>query len=222
MRGIRQFVTLLSGLALVAGLASAQLGLGLGRKKDSRDNQIKNAEKAARQYDKLKEFSENLYANDADFREDVEKAFEQVQQQHSQEAFDNNIQPPARPVVVHDGDRLRLQTGLYDNKLVADYVNRIGQQLVPEDSEKLFAFRLVAHPVPFANTLSTGTIYVSTGLVSMLDNEAQLAYVLAHEMAHVYLDHWKLKSMLSVGEEEFNKKQEKKRRMIGLVGGMAA
>src|SRR5579864_1218538 len=199
MRGIRQFVTLLSGLALVAGLASAQLGLGLGKKKESREDQTKKAEREAKQYDKLKEFSENLYANDSDFREDVEKAFDQVQQEHSQEAFDNNIQPPARPVVVHDGDRLRLQTGLYDNKLVADYVNRIGQQLVPEDSEKLFAFRLVAHPVPFANTLSTGTIYVSTGLISMLDNEAQLAYVLAHEMAHVYLDHWKLKSMLSVG-----------------------
>ena len=223
MRGIRQLLTIAIGLALAAGLASAQFGLG--KKKDeakSRDDQVKRAEKAARTYDKLKEFSQNLYDTDPDFREDVEKRYDQIQQEHSQEAFENNIAPPARPTVVHDGDRLRLQTGLYDNKIVADYVNRVGQQLVPEDSDKLFAFRLVAHPVPFANTLSTGTIYISTGLVSMLDNEAQLAYVLGHEMAHVYKDHWKLKSMMELGEEEFNKKQEKKRRLIGLGVGLAA
>ena len=204
-----------------AGLASAQFGLGK-KNEAKREEQVKKAEKASRQYDKLKEFSENLYANDPDFREDVEKHYDEIQQEHSQEAFANNIAPPARPTVVHDGDRLRLQTGLYDNKLVSDYVNRVGQQLVPEDSDHLFAFRLVAHPVPFANTLSTGTIYISTGLISMLDNEAQLAYVLSHEMAHVYKDHWKLKSMMSVGEEEFNKKQERKRRFIGLGMGLAA
>ena len=108
---------------------------------------------------------------------------------------------------MHDGDRLRLQTGLYDNKLVADYINRVGQRLVPADSDRLFAFRLVMDPIPFAETLSTGTIYISTGLVSLLDNEAQLAYVLAHEMAHVQLDHWRLKSMLRFGEDEFDKKE---------------
>ena len=101
---------------------------------------------------------------------------------------------------------------------------------MPADSDKLFAFRLVAYPIPFAETLSTGTIYISTGLISLLDNEAQLAYVLAHEMAHVQLDHWKLKSMLTLGEEEFNKKEATKRKLIGVglgalggvVGGKAA
>lgn len=211
------------GLSLAASLAPAQLPFG--KKKDDaekRADQVKKAEKAERQYDQLKEFSENLYANDPDFRETVDKHYDEIQQQQSQEAFENNTAPPARPTVVNDGDRLRLQTGLYDNKLVADYVNRIGQQLVPEDSEKLFAFRLMAHPVPFAYTLSTGTIYISTGLVSMLDNEAQLAYVLGHEMAHVYKDHWKLKSELEVGEEEYNKKQETKRRIIGVAGAVLA
>src|SRR6185503_4036188 len=107
--------------------------------------------------------------------------------------------PPARPTVVHDGDRLRLHTGLYDNKLFGDYINRVGQKVVPAGSDKLFAFRLVADPTPLAYTLSTGTIYISTGLVSLLDNEAQLAYVLAHEMAHVQLDHCRQKVMLDCG-----------------------
>src|SRR5262245_51955991 len=192
---IRFTLTALAVMALAAGSAEAQLGLGkiTGKDKEKREEQTKKAEKAARTYDKIKEFSLDLYEKDSDFREEVEKHFDQIQQHHSAEAFSNNIATPARPTVVHDGDRLRLQTGLYDNKLVQDYINRVGQRLVPPDSDKLFAFRLVAYPIPFADTLSTGTIYVSTGLVSLLDNEAQLAYVLAHEMAHVQLDHWKLK-----------------------------
>jgi predicted Zn-dependent protease len=217
------FVKVVPGLLLAVSLAYGQFGLG--KKKDeakTRQDEVAKAEKAEATYDKLKQFSLDLYANDPDFREAVDRHFDLVQQDHSQEAFDNNVMPPARPTVVNDGDRLRLQTGLYDNKLVADYVNRVGQQLVPEDSEKLFAFRLVAHPVPFAETLSTGTIYISTGLVSLLDNEAQLAYVLGHEMAHVYLDHWKLKSMLEMGQEEYDKKQEKKRQLIGLGVGLVS
>ncbi len=136
--------------------------------------------------------------------------------------YNYNAAPPARPTVVHDGDRLRLQTGLYDNKLVSDYINRVGQRLVPTDSDRLFAFRLVAHPIPFAETLSTGTIYISTGLVSLLDNEAQLAYVLAHEMGHVQLDHWRLKSSLLLAQEEFAVKDGKRRALWGAVLGAAA
>ena len=203
--------------------ASAQVripGISKGKDKEDdaklREKEKAKAEKDARRYDRLKTFSVNLYQTDPDFREVVDEDFDDVQRRHSVQAFEKNVAPPARPTIVHDGDRLRLQTGLYDNKLVADYINRVGQRLVPADSEKLFAFRLVAHPIPFAETLSTGTIYVSTGLVSLLDNEAQLAYVLAHEMAHVQLDHWKLKSMLKVGQEEFNAKEANKRRMVGL------
>lgn len=180
-----------------------------------REKEKAKAEKDARRYDKLKTFSLSQYQTDPDFRDDVDDDFDNVQREHSVQAFDKNVAPPARPTVVHDGDRLRLQTGLYDNKMVADYFNRVGQRLVPADSDKLFAFRLVAHPIPFAETLSTGTIYVSTGLVSLLDNEAQLAYVLAHEMAHVQLDHWKLKSILKLGEDDFIKKEATKRKAVG-------
>ena len=143
MYRIRFGTTLLAGFFLCT-----QLGLSKDKKDEAKvkEEQAKKTEKAARTYDKLKEFSETLYANDLDFREDVDKHYDQVQQEHSKEAFDNNIAPPARPTTVHDGDRLRLQTGLYDNKLVADYVNRIGQQLVPEDAEKLFAFSVTVSP----------------------------------------------------------------------------
>lgn len=214
-------------LATVFSVATpAQIpGLGRGKEKDDaklRESQKAKAEKEAKRYDKLKAFSLNLYQTDAEFREDVDADYDNVEREHSDEAYRRNIAPPARPTVVHDGDRLRLQSGLYDNKMVADYVNHVGQQLVPPDSDKLFAFRLVAEPTPFAYTLSTGTIYISTGLISLLDNEAQLAFVLAHEMAHVQLDHWRLKSILKFGEEEYNKKEANRRKLIGAGLGALA
>ena len=204
---------------LAAAAAQAQTNRATNKPDDARQRERARAEREARRYEKLKAFALNLYQTDLDFRDEVDDDFVRVQREHSITAFENNVAPPARPTVVHDGDRLRLQRGLYDNKLVADYINRVGQRLVPADSDKLFAFRLVAYPAPLAETLSTGTIYISTGLVSLLDNEAQLAYVLAHEMAHVQLDHWRLKSMLFVAEDDFNKKEGTKRRLIGLGVG---
>lgn len=212
-------------VSIVVGVVApaAQDAHAQDRKDDAklREREKAKAERDARRYDKLRAFGLNLYATDPDFRDDVDEHYDNVQRGHSADAFDMNVAPPARPSVVHDGDRLRLHTGLYDNKLVADYINRVGQRLVPQDSGRLFAFRLVADPRPIAYTLSTGTIYISTGLVSLLDNEAQLAYVLAHEMAHVQLDHWKLKSMLLLAEDDFNKKEGTKRRLIGLGIGAA-
>jgi hypothetical protein len=218
-------VILVLGAATVAPAQIPRIpGISKGKEDDAkvREREKQRADRDARAYDKLKTFATNLYQTDLDFRDEVDEAFDEVQRQHSLQAFEKNVAQPARPTVVHDGDRLRLQTGLYDNKLVADYINRVGQRLVPADSEKLFAFRLVAHPIPFAETLSTGTIYISTGLVSLLDNEAQLAYVLAHEMAHAHLDHWKLKSMLNAGEDEFLKKEARTRRILGITLGAAA
>ena len=58
-------------------------------------------------------------------------------------------------------------------------------------------------------------------MIALLDNEAQLVYVLAHELAHVYKDHWRMKMMVSLGEEEYNKKQERKRLMWASVMALA-
>jgi predicted Zn-dependent protease len=95
----------------------------------------------------------------------------------------------------------------------------VGQRLVPADSEKLFAFKVTKDPVPYAYTLSTGTVYISTGLISLTDNEAQLAYILSHELAHVYKDHWKTKVMGAEAQDEYNKKQVKKRALWGGIIG---
>ncbi|MCP4123545.1 MAG: M48 family metalloprotease [Bacteroidetes bacterium] len=43
--------------------------------------------------------------------------------------------------------------------------------------------------VPNAACIGEGTIYFNIGLIRYLENESQVAFVMAHELAHLYLDH---------------------------------
>ena len=196
------------------------------RASQSNDAKLKEqrarTERDVRRYEKLKAFAQNLYQTDPDFRDEVDAHYDEVQRQHSLEAFNYNAAEPARPTVVHDGDRLRLRTASTTTSSSPTTSTASASVSLPVDSERLFAFRLLANPIPSAYTLSTGTIYISTGLVSLLDNEAQLAYVLAHEMGHVQFDHWKLKSTLALAQEEFAAKDGRRRAMWGAVLGAAA
>jgi len=98
---------------------------------------------------------------------------------------------------------------LYDNPILQEFVNSLGQSLVPADSPNLYSFKLILNPVPRAESLTTGTVYVSTGLISMLDNEAQLAYVLGHEIAHVEKMHRFQKIRNSILEKALIAEKEK-------------
>lgn len=184
------------------------------------EKEKKADQKNADNYETVKEFAQNKYKTDPTFRDQVDSIFENTMREHSLEALRVNISGRSSLVSVHE-DTWRRHDALYDNLLVQDHINRIGQRLVPADSEKLFAFRVVPDPTPMARALSTGTIYVSTGLISMLDSEAQLAYVLAHEMAHVQMDHWKEKTMVDLGVDEYNAAQERKIAKIGMIGALA-
>jgi len=89
------------------------------------------------------------------------------------------------------------------------YINAIGQRMVPKDSPNIYSFKLLLDPIPKAEALSTGTILISTGMVSMLDNEAQLAYVLGHEIAHVEKNHAYQIVRMSIVEPALNAEKEK-------------
>ncbi len=213
-------------LLMVTQVAFAQLGV-LKRKNDQDkqdDLQQKNEklrEKEAKKYADLAEFAQDEYAGDPDFHDRVDQAYQDLQSEHAMQAFDINTSD-ASQIVVKEGDVIKIRRALYDNPRVQDYLNRVGQALVPADSQKLYAFKVIQSPVPVAYTLSTGTVYISTGLISLTDNEAQLAYILSHEIAHVYMDHWRVKVMSALAEQEYNRRQERRSALYGAIIGGAA
>lgn len=72
------------------------------------------------------------------------------------------------------------------------YLHRVGRSLIPRDLELervSWKFRALRDPQPNAFALPNGSIYVTTGLLTLIDNESQLAAILAHELTHVMRRH---------------------------------
>jgi predicted Zn-dependent protease len=219
-------------LLLLVTLPLSSLGRTLRRplepqdKKDKKKDEGKPTEdkqkmsKQERRYQEIKRFSEERYRTNAEFRDEVDEAYRQKQREHSEYAFSINTRDQSDEQVMRTGDKLKIEDTLYDNPLAQDYVNRVGQSLVPASSSRLYAFKIMLNPIPEARALSTGTVYVSTGLLSLVDNEAQLAYALGHEIAHVELDHWRDDVLVQHGLDDYNEKQQQKRRLISNIASI--
>jgi Zn-dependent protease with chaperone function len=188
------------------------------KKEESKKEEKPKLTKQEKKYQDIKRFSNELYTKDADFRDTVDDAYRLMLREHAVYAYEINTSN-GRDRVNRDGDRLKIYDTLYDNPLAQDYVNRLGQSLVPAGSTRLYAFKITLNPIPEARSLATGTIYVSSGLLSLVDNEAQLAYILGHEIGHVEHDHWADDVLVSKGMIPYNEKQEKKRAIWGAVLG---
>ena len=80
---------------------------------------------------------------------------------------------------------------LLNNPEVQRYVEGIGRRLVeaPEADQYPYTFKVVQDDSINAFALPGGPTYVHTGLILAADNEAQLAGVMGHEIAHVALRH---------------------------------
>jgi predicted Zn-dependent protease len=79
-----------------------------------------------------------------------------------------------------------------EDPAVNAYLQRIGKSLIPKGlviEQVTWKFRALRDPQPNALALPNGSIYVTTGLIALLDNESQLAGVLAHELTHVMRRH---------------------------------
>lgn len=185
------------------------------KKKESAAEQ--QPSKQDRKYEEIREFSVKLYEKDPSFRSEVEQAYRRRQRQENEYAWSVNTRNNFDEQVMHTGDKLKTEDTLYDNPLVQDYINRLGQSLVPKDSKKRYAFRVTLNPIPEARSLSTGTIYISTGMISQADNEAQLAYALGHEIAHVEKNHWHHDVVFERGIHRYNKSQADKREAWGTL-----
>ena len=82
------------------------------------------------------------------------------------------------------------QAKLVDDPVIAEYVNRVGQNLVRNSDAKVpFTIKVLDSEEVNAFALPGGFFFVNSGLILKADNEAELAGVMAHEIAHVAARH---------------------------------
>jgi predicted Zn-dependent protease len=76
------------------------------------------------------------------------------------------------------------------DRMVTEYVNRVGQILVQNSDAKVsFTIRVIDSEEINAFAFPGGFLYVNSGLILAAQSEAELAGVMAHEIAHVAARH---------------------------------
>lgn len=77
------------------------------------------------------------------------------------------------------------------NKRLYDYVNAVLEKVLTKEQElyKNLRIHIIRSSYVNAFTFYNGDIFVTLGLLAQLENEAQLAYILAHEASHYKLEH---------------------------------
>ncbi len=82
------------------------------------------------------------------------------------------------------------QAKMVDDPIVTEYVNRVGQNVVLNSDAKVpFTIKVIDSDEVNAFALPGGFFFVNKGLLLAADNEAELAGVMAHEIAHVAARH---------------------------------
>lgn len=111
------------------------------------------------------------------------------------------------------GQALQKMGGVYPDLALNRYVNQVGQRLarISHRPELSYQFKVLNNSSPNAFALPGGFIAITRGLLLSMENEAQLAAVLGHEIGHVTARHsvqeMQRSSLLSAG--------------AGLVGALA-
>jgi predicted Zn-dependent protease len=86
--------------------------------------------------------------------------------------------------------QVETQSKIITDPVVSEYVNRLGQNLVRNsDSQVPFTIKVIDSDDINAFALPGGFFYVNSGLILAADEEAELAGVMAHEIAHVAACH---------------------------------
>lgn len=80
---------------------------------------------------------------------------------------------------------------LYRDRAANEYINRIGQRLaaVSPRPDIPYTFQVVEDDSINAFATMGGFVYINTGLMKAADNEAELASVVSHEIAHIASRH---------------------------------
>src|SRR5438128_9489145 len=80
-----------------------------------------------------------------------------------------------------EGRRIDFSGQLYDSKELVDYVNAVADKLIPEDLRKQdfhLTIKILKNPLLNAFALPHGIIYIHSGFLAKIENEAQLAVVI--------------------------------------------
>ena len=123
--------------------------------------------------------------------------------QPNEEQFHKRMRPIVKQPNFEKKKPGRLRIGMHSFKLVPSreaqsYLRQLGESLIPEYQKNLpredpnkihFKFYLVKGMIPNAFATPNGVIVVFATLVEILENEAQLAFVLSHEISHTIQEH---------------------------------
>jgi predicted Zn-dependent protease len=83
-------------------------------------------------------------------------------------------------------NQVEMQAKLVNDPVITEYVNRLGQNLVRNSDAKVpFTIKVIDSDEVNAFALPGGFFFVNTGVILEADDEAELAGVMAHEIAHV-------------------------------------
>ncbi len=89
--------------------------------------------------------------------------------------------------------QVRQQQAILNNAFLKAYIDKVGLRIAETKEAKAsgfpFSFEVVADPTINAFALPGGPMFIQTGLLAAVDNEAQLAGVIGHELSHVILRH---------------------------------
>src|SRR5439155_14405560 len=98
---------------------------------------------------------------------------------------------------------VRRQMGMYDDRGLQQYISDVGLRLARECERPHLPWHFAIVDVPAINAfaLPGGYVYVTRGLLPFLDDEAQLAGVLGHEIGHVTARHAAQQYSKSTGAE---------------------
>jgi beta-barrel assembly-enhancing protease len=114
-------------------------------------------------------------------------------------------------------NRLRNGGAVFRNQQVEAYVESLSDRMLGDSLDHLgitIDFVLVADPVLSAWTYPYGTVGVHSGLLARMDNEAQFAAILAHELSH-FMQRHSYREMLQA------KTQGKVAKGLGFLAGLA-
>lgn len=90
-----------------------------------------------------------------------------------------------------DEKRINESGFVYSDKDLEEYVNAVARKLQPAGVYDRIPFRIKVLKDPYINAfaLANGAVYLHTGLIASMENEAQLATLLGHEMTHAVNRH---------------------------------